>query len=124
MSKTETGTEGLIPKQWRKQMPTDFDQVREDILQIAMAELSRLRQETFALPERSQIDAVIEAIDFYETEIPKFKDIGQLIEWSGRAIADVTHEVAAAQYGWESPQADAIFDHQERELNKLLVALL
>ena len=85
-----------------------------------MDELSSLRQEALGLADQSQIDSVIESIDFWEPALKKFIDYGQLLEWCGRAIADVTHEIAAEKYGWESAEADAVFDGEDRKLSELL----
>src|ERR1700694_3325650 len=97
-------------------MSTDLDQARKEVLQETMEELAVLRQETLALPDQSQVDGAIDAIDFYETELHTFTNIFQLIEWCGRALSDVHHEVAAAKFGFESPEANAVYEEQEREL--------
>jgi hypothetical protein len=101
-------------------MSAEPKQNREEILQAAMEELSGLRQQTVALPDQSDIVGAMEAIDFYETELPTLTNIFDLIEWRGRALADIRHEIAAAEYGFESPEAEAVFDEQDRELTKLL----
>jgi hypothetical protein len=101
-------------------MSAEPNQNREAILQAAMEELSALRQETMPLPDQSQTASVIEAIDFYERILGGYTNLAVLLEQCGRAIADVTHEVAAAKFGWESPEAEAIFEEQDRELTKLI----
>jgi hypothetical protein len=69
---------------------------------------------------QAQTAGAIEAIDFYQTELPTLTNIFDLIEWRGRALADIRHEIAAAEYGFESPEAEAVFDEQDRELTKLI----
>ena len=39
-----------------------------------------------------------------------------MIEWCGRALADVNHEMAVAEFGWGSPEEQATFHEQERNL--------
>ena|ERR1700682_975588 len=101
-------------------MSTELDQAREEMLQVAMDELSKLRQEALALPDQSEIESVFEIIDFYESMLVKMTDYVQLIEWTGRSIADVSHELAGIQFGWDSPEAEKVFDEQDRELTKHL----
>jgi len=106
-------------------MPTETElaEARQEILNSVTEELSVLRQEALGLTEQSQIDAVIEVIDFWVPVLKEYTDYAQLLEGCSRAIGDVNHVLAAEKYGWESPEADAVFDEQERELNELLFAL-
>ena len=104
-------------------MSKDASYVRDEVLKDTLDELSVLRQKILALPDQSQTSSALEAIDFYETELPTSTNIFNLLEWCGRAIADVTHEVAAAEFGWESPGANIVFEEQERGLNELLFTL-
>src|SRR5438874_8135927 len=85
-----------------------------------MEELSALGQQALELPEQSQIESVIEAVEFWVPVLKEHTDYAQLLENCGRAIADVTHELAAEKYGWESPEAEAVFDEEERKLTELL----
>jgi hypothetical protein len=101
-------------------MSEEIQSIREEILQDAMEELSELRQRALSLPEQCQIDSVIEVIDYYEPILAGYTDLGEMIEWCGRAIADITHELAAEQYGWDSPEAEAIFDEEDKKLTQLL----
>ena len=104
-------------------MSADANSFREEILRDTMEELATLRKKTLALPDQSMVEAAIETIDFYEAELPSFINPFQLIEWCGRALADVHHEVAAAEFGWESPEADAVYDEQESHLKDLFLRL-
>src|SRR5829696_3321295 len=85
---------------------TELEQARQETLRITMDELSGLREQAMALPDQSQVESVIESIDFWEPTLKEIIDYGQLLEWCGRAIADVTHEIAAEKCGWESAEAD------------------
>jgi hypothetical protein len=104
-------------------MPAEAKTTSDEILKETMDELSTLRQKALALPDQTLAEAAIEAIDFYEEALPTYTIPLQPIEWCGRALADVRHEVAAAEYGYESPQADAVFEAGEREFNELLFVL-
>lgn len=104
-------------------MPENAKTISDEILKETMGELSALRQKAVALPDQSLAEAAIEAIDFYERALPTYTIPVQLIEWCGRALADVRHEVAAAEYGYESPEADMVFEVGEREFNELLFSL-
>jgi hypothetical protein len=99
---------------------TEIEKAREELLQAVMDELAELRQQALELPEQSQIDAIDEAIEFWTPVLREYTDYAQLVEGCGRAIADVTHELAAEKYGWESPEAEAVFDDEDRKLTDLL----
>jgi hypothetical protein len=96
----------------------------EEILEETLRELSVLRQAVLAMPEQPHIDFAIEAIDFYERELPKMTDLPLMLEFCGRAIADVRHEVAALQHGEGSTEAEAVYDQEDRELSKLIRTIL
>ncbi len=84
-----------------------------------MDELSIFRQAILALPNQSLVEAAIEAIELYERELPGFTDPFDLLEMCARAIADIHHEVAIVKYGFESPEAEAVFDEGERIIGML-----
>src|SRR3954447_7290494 len=98
-------------------MPTEIEvaQARQEIVNSVMDELAVLRQEAMALPEQSQIDSVIEAIDCLVPVLRECNDYAELLENCGRAVADVTHQLAAEKYGWESPESEAVFDEEDRK---------
>jgi hypothetical protein len=93
---------------------------RESVLGQTMDELGTLRQAVLALPDQSQVRSAMEAIAFYERELPGITNLFELHEFCARAIADIHHEVAAAEYGFESPEAEAVFDERDRELSECL----
>jgi hypothetical protein len=104
-------------------MLIDATASRKKVLFDTLSQLASLRQQAEAVPNQPNIDGVIEAIKFYQTELPRTRNRLQTLEWCGRAIADLRHEVAAVRYGWESDEADAVFEAGERELNELLFSL-
>ena len=67
-------------------MPTETElaEARQEILNSVTEELSVLRQEALGLTEQSQIDAVIEVIDFWVSVLKKYTDYAQLLEGCGR----------------------------------------
>ena len=96
---------------------------RESILEQTMDELDTLRKAVLALPDQSQVQLAIEAIAFYERELPTFTSLFELREQCVRAIGDIHHEVAAAEYGFESPEAEAVWDEQYRKVSERLRAI-
>src|SRR5258707_2666876 len=56
-----------------------------------------LRQETLAIPHQGEFDNAIAVIDFYERELPTCTSIFRLVEWCGRAIAEVRNEVRSEE---------------------------
>ena len=58
-----------------------------------------------------------------ETHLPTISSAYQMVEWCGRAMADVLHEIAAAEFGWDSPEEEAVYQEQERSLKNLLYNL-
>lgn len=74
-------------------------------------------------PHQGEFDNAIEAIDFYERELPTCTNIFQLVKWCGRAIAEVRNEVAIARYGLESHETEAVYQQGERGLRELFLAL-
>lgn len=97
--------------------------VRDEILKDILEALSELRETAMSLPDDANVAAVIDAIEFWENVLPTVRSAYEMVEWSGRALADVTHEIAAAEFGWGSPEEEATFDEQERNLNNLLFEL-
>jgi len=93
---------------------------RESMYRSTIDELeSQLRQVAGILADE-QIASVKEVVDFYRETLLDFADNYLFAEFCGRAVADVTHEVAAVRYGWESPEANAVFDEQDRHLTSWL----
>src|SRR4051812_2846778 len=101
-------------------MPTETElaEARQQILDSIMDDLAVLRQEAMALPQQSQIDSVIEAIDCWVPVLRECNDYAEMLENCGRAVADVTHQLAAEKYGWEA--AEAVFDEEDRKLSSLI----
>ena len=93
---------------------------RESMYQSTIDELdSQLRQVAGILADE-QIASVKEVVNFYRETLLNFTDNYVFAEFCGRAVADVTHEVAAVRYGCESPEANAVFDEQDRHLTSWL----
>src|SRR4051812_10258286 len=101
-------------------MPTDLAQVQRQILQSVMEELGALREQALALSDQSQIDSVIETIDFWKTILKRCRGIPQLIAWSCKARGDITYELTVEKYGWDSPETDAVFEEEKRNLSELM----
>lgn len=104
-------------------MLIDITASNREVLLDTLRKLTSLRREAEAIPEQPDIASVIEAVESYRTALLGTRNRLPTKEWCGRAIADVTHEVAAARYGWESAEADAVFDDQDKQLTQLLRAL-
>lgn len=101
----------------------ETDMNRQEILSLFMDELASLREEAMSISQQFQIEPVLEAIDFHENELGSITDFRTLFECGGRAVVDVTHEIAVARYGFDSPEADAVFDEEERKLKILRLSL-
>src|ERR1700676_4657968 len=110
MIKGDTGPEEPdVPSVGRTTMSATANSFCIELLQDTMTELAALRQETLAIPHQGEIDSAIEAIDFYERELPRYNDTFRLIEWCGRAMYEVRNEVAIARYGFQSPETEAVY---------------
>jgi hypothetical protein len=88
---------------------------RESLCALTTDELESQLREASDLNQRQRA-SVQEVIDFYRDTILGLDDPFRVAEFCGRAIADVTHEIAAAKHGYDSPEADAVFDEQDRHL--------
>ena len=94
-----------------------------EILRETFDQLNALRRKTLTLPDQSQIEPVVIAIKYYLEELPSFDHPLLLAEWCGKALADVGHEIVAAEHGYDSPEADAEFDAGELKLKQMAIQL-
>ena len=80
--------------------------IRKETWKITKEEMVMLRQEATALADRLDVSFVLEAIEFYRSNLPSQKLLFEYVEFCGRAITDVRHEIAMAQYGVGSEQEE------------------
>ena len=67
-------------------MPDNTKTTCDEILAVAMNELSVLRQKALSLPNRAFAEAAIEAIDYYDETLPTWEHPHQMIEWCCRGL--------------------------------------
>jgi hypothetical protein len=93
------------------------------IYEVTMAELDCLLHEAVPHLNQEQIAIVNEVIDSYCYSLLKFRCPISFIEFCKRAVVDVTHEIASLRYGSESPEAEAVFDVEDRRLSHFIRCL-